>query len=512
MTASRKWTLPPVARGLYRGLMRALWYALLVSIPVTSFPWISERIGGSVVSPLAGLPLVGLTAFYLVPKLIQGRDQSSRSLPLLVFVLAAVLSTALAAFLTLLPFLNQDPPGRGLRALVTLGAGLCFYLVSVEFPQTHSELRRSLRWLYAGCALALLWSSVQTYSLFLNIFRDVERTYISSGWMNRIHRFFSIRDLFARRITGLAYEPSWLADQLVILYLPLLLASVLKAYSVFTRRKTRFSVELLLLVWTLPILFLSQSRIGYLSFFAAIAVLALHRSWRSADSLIGRFPSRRSDRSQRVGTASTRARFAVVVGLAVLVAGTLFLVLFLAAQVDARIARMFETDFVHVLTTYDQPVYALASKLKFAERFVYWHIGLRTFSMYPMFGVGLGNAGFLFREALPDFGTRLPEILDVLKGSAGFPNPKSLWVRLLAETGIVGFLLFAAWLLTVLRQCLLAQKAESHQTAVIGLAGGLALIAFFFEGFSLDTFALPQAWIMFGLVAAAVSSRFDSAG
>jgi hypothetical protein len=40
--------------------------------------------------------------------------------------------------------------------------------------------------------------------------------------------------------------------------------------------------------------------------------------------------------------------------------------------------------------------------------------------------------------------------------------------------------------------------------AVIGLAGSLALLAQLVEGFSLDSFALPQMWVILGLVTAAI--------
>jgi hypothetical protein len=42
---------------------------------------------------------------------------------------------------------------------------------------------------------------------------------------------------------------------------------------------------------------------------------------------------------------------------------------------------------------------------------------------------------------------------------------------------------------------------------MIGLAGLLSLVAQVFEGFSLDTFALPHLWIMLGLVTAVASLR-----
>ena len=54
-------------------------------------------------------------------------------------------------------------------------------------------------------------------------------------------------------------------------------------------------------------------------------------------------------------------------------------------------------------------------------------------------------------------------------------------------------------------------KKGKDLSAVLGLAGLLAILAQVFEGFSLDTFALPHLWIMLGLLTAVVSmmSRSD---
>ena len=77
--------------------------------------------------------------------------------------------------------------------------------------------------------------------------------------------------------------------------LPLWLTSVLGGYSAFTKRKTRFSIELLLLLWGTAILFLSQSRIGLLSAMAIVGVLILSVGWQQTGRLT------RSIRGRRVG-------------------------------------------------------------------------------------------------------------------------------------------------------------------------------------------------------------------
>ncbi|MBE3120044.1 MAG: hypothetical protein IMZ50_14975, partial [Candidatus Atribacteria bacterium] len=144
--------------------------------------------------------------------------------------------------------------------------------------------------------------------------------------------------------------------------------------------------------------------------------------------------------------------------------------------------------------------------LAFAERYVYWVAGWNVFNIHPLFGVGLGNAGFYFQETLPAYSWGLPEVLDVLYRSTIIPNIKSLWVRLLAETGIVGFSSFIVWCYVLLRSGWALKRNASRLYKTIGWFGIFVLLALIFEGFSTDTFALPYLWISMGIVSAVAAS------
>jgi hypothetical protein len=108
---------------------------------------------------------------------------------------------------------------------------------------------------------------------------------------------------------------------------------------------------------------------------------------------------------------------------------------------------------------------------------------------------------------VPAFAYRLPEIIDVVKsGVSPVANVKSLWFRLLAETGVAGFVVFLTWLLGLAVASGRLTRRRSVILAVSGIAGVLALGGMVFEGFSLDTFALPQLWVIGGVVTAAVQA------
>ena len=163
---------------------------------------------------------------------------------------------------------------------------------------------------------------------------------------------------------------------------------------------------------------------------------------------------------------------------------------FKPAEILAQIRNLFTIQF--------------ANYLMFSERTVYWMATYSVFVAHPYLGVGLGNAGFFFPKTMPAFAWALPEVVNVLRdGIYLFPNPKNLWLRILAETGIVGFTFFVAWLLFILTRSLQLLTDKQPLFRALGLAGVLSLASIVIEGFSLDTFGLPYIWIILGLISAA---------
>ena len=174
-------------------------------------------------------------------------------------------------------------------------------------------------------------------------------------------------------------------------------------------------------------------------------------------------------------------------------------------RLDPRMEQLFN---VTLLKQYG--IMGWASRLSFAERIIYWQSAFNVFVDYPFFGSGLGVAGYYFPETLPSFGYQLPEILSVLLYDSFIPNAKNLWARLLAETGIVGFSVFVAWVVEHWRNAKAVEKRkQSGLFTAMGLAGQLLIIALIVEGFSLDTFGLPYYWVGLGLIVASWRAKLE---
>ncbi len=482
------------------GIAWALWLAILISIPVTSFPIVSGLMGGeSPVGPLALLPLIGLSLVWLGPHLVRGGRLPALAGPLLAFGLLAVVSAAAATALPIEAYKGQTALAREVRSMVTLAIGLAFYLCAAVVPDNESRLESSVRAIHVGALGMMIWSAVQAWV----VLRAPDHVPLV---ITQIHHWFSVRDPLVDRVTGLAYEPSWLGNQLMVLYLPLLFASVVQGKSVFSTRRSPLSLELGLLIGGLAILVLTRSRISVLSLITAAAAVYVVLGWRIVGRRIVDHVPRRWPWPART-LAGALVVLVLLAGLVGGVAGAAAAISRADDRMDALsgvLGRIPEARYLYP----NEAGYEIGSRLAVAERFVYWTVAFRAFGEYPLLGVGPGNTGFFFESNRPPYGDQLTEIRNVIDDpSFGFPNPKNLWLRVLAENGIIGLATFGAWFGLMATASLSLWRGRHGIDKLIGLAGALAVLIQLIEGFSLDTYALPQLWIIFGLVTAAAWRR-----
>lgn len=453
------------------------WLAFWICLPVTSFRYLPGILGGGAqVSPLAIFPLLALLPLSFVLLWLRRSAELHLPrvvLPLLAFILVALVSS-LAALLAGVPDLRGVTlEARLVRNLATLALGVGMYLAILITARQPRRLEQALRALQIGLALALAWGSLQiVYVLRYN------ESYFTA--LDGIQSAFSWQPLFPTRISGLAFEPSWFADQLVFLWLPWLLAAVLTGRSAW-RTWRRLQVEHALLAWAVLALIFTYSRNGLLTLgifgLLAVAVLIFSRP-------------RQAGKPRRLG------RRIALAGLA------LGLVLALVLALGSR-----NTYFARLWNYFQVPTgQSYLDYIAVGQRVTYWETAFYIFNDHPWLGVGLGNYAFYFQDYLPlrSWNTQ-PEVYQQLvpePGRSALITPKNLFARLLAETGLIGTGLYLAWLTSLAFQVwkLLARGGAAR---FWGLAGMFALVAFSLSALSFDSFALPNPWVVFGLLTAA---------
>jgi O-antigen ligase len=466
------------------------WVALLLSVPVTSFPFFPSFVGlgETLVRPLALYPLGLLVLLDLVPYLVRGGRLPRLVLPLAAFALVALLATGLSLLEPALPVRHQLPLTRGLRAIVTLALGGGFFLVTLRMASRSSGLEASVRWMLVGMGLAGVWGLLQASRLL------VRWPYYAP--LNTVQRLFSTRDMHLYRVTGLSYEPSWFADQLVTLALPFLLAGLLSGHRLFRGRWGRVAEWGLFALFVFNLI-MTYSRGGVVAFALSAGVglaFLLGSRWKSAIRwLLGLAPTGDRVRNRWLHAvlrlaSVTAAVVALVVGLGWLLSRSGYF-----ALLWTRLER------IGNLTSY---IIAVGGGTRLAMASASW----QGFLQRPWFGLGLGQSGFYILDHLPGWSLdRIEEITLLLSPTTySLPNPKNLWIRLLVETGLVGTLLFLVFLGLLFAGTLALLRSADRRARCLGGAGLMAWLAITVSGFSLDSFALPTMWIALGFVSAAI--------
>jgi O-antigen ligase len=454
-------------------LSRGFWAAALLSLPVTSFRYFPAG-DGTYVRPLAFYPLIPLI-FVLLIKFLRDRSVFPRAgalTPLAVFLIAALIASVLGILLAPVPMRGQDVIGRVARAWATVFIGMAFFITAIWMNRNEDDLRFSIKWLFAGFIIDVLWSGLQGATFYLHIFPKPLVTH----WQRAI----SLRELIrTNRISGLAYEPSWLAGQISTLYLPWLFASLLTRMHV-----TRFKwLEPILLVMAVLLLLATFSR-GGLATVAATVILTF--------LLAGRTQIRAAWDWFASGFHRGRELIWRLV-IVLLVAGSLSGALLFLGQ-KGYIARIWNTQATSVEDFLIQN--------SAGARVAYIWGAMGAYQEHPLTGVGLGASGFYIYNNLPDWVmTTVPEIARQMSpDNTLYPNPKNLYVRLLAETGLIGFFLFIAFQFSILGDALSALKQKAVMWQYLGIASIFTWLALIFYNMTQDSIAIPDLWINLGIL------------
>lgn len=474
-------TAPSTLSRVLAGISRLAWILFLVFLPVTSFPFLPSVLGGgTLVRPLSIYPLLILLVLSTIPRLLS-KPVPKTLLTLLPFACIATAASALSLLRDIDPVLGISVPDRTLRALLTLAVGGAIYTTVALTPRTSDELRASLRWLYAGFSVALLWGSLQAFYI-INYNGDYFRL------LQKIQGFISTRKLFNTRISGMTYEPNWFAEQISMLLIPWLLASVLSGYSLFRWRWRFVTLELLMLVWSVVVLAFTFSRAGVASLIilAVLGVVAF-RPHQAAKTVKQNTPIK-----TWLFRIAEAALALVVLGSVIYFAGT-------KNEFFARIWNYWTVKKEPTLSGYFE-------YLGFGARFTYGGTAFSVYTEHPVLGVGLGNYAYYFEEHLPAIPlATTPEILRIVTPDAGrnrLITPKNFYYRLLSETGLIGLAAFMAFVIAVVGCALVLWLSSSKEQRYWGTAGLLGIAAFGLGAISFDSFALPNTWVIFGLITA----------
>jgi len=485
----------------YQLLIKGLWLLLLVGLPLTSFPIFSE-LTGAVVAPFSAIPLALLLVVWLVPFLYNRGKFPAEVMPILYFTIIALIVSAGAFFLDGFYDRGRNFFDQSLRAFVTLGIGLSFYLLFAAFAQSVSRIKMILIFIYIGGGLLILWTGIEV--VMLRIFMSAQDL---PAWFQAIRSALAVQSPsvnFINRVTGFAYEPSWFVRQFNLILFPIWLSAVFQRKSIFKFRIWKIQIEDLLFIGGVIIFGFSSPRIGLLAFLATLAYLAflimrgLHRK------LTAWYVRHRKKPPRRMFLVKLVLAVLMVLVVFAAAAGALLGYIRFASRWDYRfelLLKDYTLESLNIFPITETNLIYAARSLAFFERMLFWFGGWNIFNDYP-FGVGLGNAGFYFIDRVHGAAFESIEMRNLIWRAGYLANTKNLWTRLLSETGFFGFAIFITWLFLLWRSTTFICKSRSNVLRILGLGGQFFILAYIVEGFSMDSFAMPYQWVMTGLISA----------
>ncbi len=484
-------------------IRKILWAAFLLSLPVTNFRYFPGNIGGSKVQvrPLLAIPMA-LLLLLSIPRLWK-KKLPRLFLPIIIFFFFIVISSSVPYVMGYTSELGEmSYTARLIRTLITLFLGLGIYVTVSITPLDRDDLKFTLKWLYAGLALAIFWGTLQMIFILDLI----------PGWytiMSKIQAHITINVGTSERIMGLTLEPSWFADQISALWLPWVLPAAIQNRTVFKKRWKWITIERILLVWMLIVLIFTLSRAGFVVAMVVIGCGILFflpkrklndEKPKSEMNLLGRLMDLYYKIPQVV-------RYTIIAATLLAVIGGL---VYYVGKDNKYINRMWlywgnYSDITDAVGT--RSLGGFFRYIGFGPRFIYWETAYRVFLKYPIFGVGLGNYTFHFIDSLPSIQVGfVPEILTrIVPDHIRVVTGKNYFARLLAETGIMGTGAFITFLVTLTSGGLYLWLSDNPEVKFWGAGSLLGIIAFLVDTFSYDSLAIPNPWVVFGLITAAVT-------
>ena len=495
----------------YRILINILWFLVILGLPITSFPLLG-RLTGAIVAPFSAIPMALLLVVWLLPYLIGGGKFPAEITPLIYFIIVAIIITALAFFLNGFYSQGRDFFDQSLRAFVTVGIGLSFFLIFSTFPQEEKLIRRTL------IIITLMGAFLIPWTLFeVSLLRKYSLVQGFPTWVMRFRSALAIQSpnvTFTNRVSGFAYEPSWFVRIFNLVLFPIWLSAVYQRRSIFNLRLWIFQVEDFLFIGGLVVFGFSSPRIGLIAFLASVTFIGVLLMGRFNRRVTDWYLKHRKRPPQNMWLARSLLAIITITVMVLVASGALVAYVTAASSWDSRFQLLVERcssireDFFPIT---EYKMLNLGRLLAFFERVVFWFGGWEIFNDFP-FGVGLGNAGFYFFDRMPGAGMESYEIRNLAYKANYLPNTKNLWTRLLSETGFIGLSVFLIWLYLLWRSSGLLRRSERQILQILGLAGQLFLLAYVFESFSMDSFAMPYQWLMTGLISAgAVLARRELA-
>ena len=145
----------------------------------------------------------------------------------------------------------------------------------------------------------------------------------------------------------------------------------------------------------------------------------------------------------------------------------------------------------------------LKSNVSNKSRLGIQYTSLLLFSENPIVGVGFGQQAYEARGRYPYWSTLNNyeyELFYNNKKEKSFPPGYNIYTRILAEIGLIGFLIFIYLQLSMLKEAKRLIKLKDENTKILGLAIYISLIGLFINWLQIDSFRIYGVWVSLAIL------------
>lgn len=184
------------------------------------------------------------------------------------------------------------------------------------------------------------------------------------------------------------------------------------------------------------------------------------------------------------------------------------LILFIAFSILSLVTTIWQFFPVRLLAT--KPGISINSKL--SMHLFPQVVSLRMFAKHPLIGIGVGNYNLVFRnfyppeKEIPKYDLDIRGLADGVREKRYAQDPHSLYLGVLAETGLAGFaalMLFFIGLYTFIFNSMKYAREAVDKNIIYIFACGVA--GFLFNGLTIDILTMRHLWFLVALTVAFIS-------
>ncbi|TDE55174.1 O-antigen ligase family protein [Flavobacterium sp. GT3P67] len=145
----------------------------------------------------------------------------------------------------------------------------------------------------------------------------------------------------------------------------------------------------------------------------------------------------------------------------------------------------------------------LKNNISNKSRFGMQYASLQVFKENPIVGVGFGQQTYHSRTHYPTWATKDNYEFDLIyknKNVKSFPPGYNLYTRLLAETGIIGFLILLALIYYSIKQTKIFIKNSSGEKQILSYILLISFSGLFINWLQIDTFRIYGIWLSLAIL------------